>query len=32
MMLTRVQVAGRKAIAANEFARSHRLDGVVLGA
>jgi methionyl-tRNA formyltransferase len=32
MMLTRVQAAGRKAIAANEFARSHRLDGVVLGA
>jgi methionyl-tRNA formyltransferase len=29
--LQTVQVAGRKPVAANEFARAHRLDGVVLG-
>jgi methionyl-tRNA formyltransferase len=32
LVLTRVQVAGRKAIAASELARSQRLDGIVLGA
>lgn len=29
--LQTVQIAGRKPVAANEFARAHRLDGVVLG-
>jgi methionyl-tRNA formyltransferase len=29
--LRTVQIAGRKPVAASEFARSHRLDGVVLG-
>ena len=31
LVLTQVQVAGRKAGAASEFARTQRLDGVVLG-
>jgi methionyl-tRNA formyltransferase len=32
LLLTRVQAAGRKPIAASEFAHNQRLDGVVLGA
>ena len=31
LRLTRVQLAGRKAVSAAEFLRAHRLDGAVLG-
>jgi methionyl-tRNA formyltransferase len=31
LRLTRVQAAGRKAMAAADFLKAHRLDGAVLG-